>query len=502
MRIQELEVMTGLDRATIRYYEKENMITPQRRENGYRDYSDQDAQHLLKIKLLRQLGMSLDKIRALQQGSEDMHTALEEQILQLQKKQEEIERSLNTCVQLRDDGVSYESLDPVRYLDQLASQPATPKAAQPGNRPYSASTMTPKNRPFREAILLPYRPWRHFFAKGFDFAILMLAAYLVMMLCYRTDAYGWMLNVGQYLPVVLVLIPVEALCYKLFATTPGKYLFGIQILHVDGCKHTFGSGFRRAGGAALYGYAFGIPIFNLWRMWKSAKSNDNTENKWNEESEVIYKPYTWRQTVAWVLVGVLVLGCVLTSYYQVETAPNYGKPITISEFAENFNYFYREKFKEKVTIMDKYGMLPKSQYNVNGSTAGRIEPAQIPDFDYEVKDGYLTGISCKDSFSFRGYTSILPKRYQIGILSLLASGEGENGRASYEIIEELKSAFMHQISIGSRKLVYETEQATIVLEVQAKSGHRIGYLTGNEPVVFADEDGVGNVRISFSVKMK
>ena len=49
MRIQELEVMTGLDRATIRYYEKENMITPQRRENGYRDYSDQDAQHLLKI---------------------------------------------------------------------------------------------------------------------------------------------------------------------------------------------------------------------------------------------------------------------------------------------------------------------------------------------------------------------------------------------------------------------------------------------------------------------
>ena len=55
MQINELEMKTGLDRATIRFYEKEGMITPIRKENGYRDYSEEDQQHLLKIKLLRSL---------------------------------------------------------------------------------------------------------------------------------------------------------------------------------------------------------------------------------------------------------------------------------------------------------------------------------------------------------------------------------------------------------------------------------------------------------------
>ena len=49
MRIQELECCTGLDRATIRFYEKENLIHPQRSENGYRSYSSEDAQELMKI---------------------------------------------------------------------------------------------------------------------------------------------------------------------------------------------------------------------------------------------------------------------------------------------------------------------------------------------------------------------------------------------------------------------------------------------------------------------
>ena len=35
MLIRELEQNTGLERATIRYYEKEGFITPNREENGY-----------------------------------------------------------------------------------------------------------------------------------------------------------------------------------------------------------------------------------------------------------------------------------------------------------------------------------------------------------------------------------------------------------------------------------------------------------------------------------
>lgn len=69
MKIRQLEQATGLDRATIRFYEKEGLIQPQRQENGYREYERSDQDALLKIKLLRQLGISLESIKKLQQGS-------------------------------------------------------------------------------------------------------------------------------------------------------------------------------------------------------------------------------------------------------------------------------------------------------------------------------------------------------------------------------------------------------------------------------------------------
>ena len=65
MLIQELESATKLERATIRYYEKEGMIKPCRSENGYRNYSDTDAENLIRIKLMRQLGVPLGRSRIL-----------------------------------------------------------------------------------------------------------------------------------------------------------------------------------------------------------------------------------------------------------------------------------------------------------------------------------------------------------------------------------------------------------------------------------------------------
>ena len=80
MLIQDVERKTGLDRATIRFYEKEELIVPERAENGYRTYSEADIKILLKVKLLRQLGVSLPKIKRLQKGSADFSEILSQQI--------------------------------------------------------------------------------------------------------------------------------------------------------------------------------------------------------------------------------------------------------------------------------------------------------------------------------------------------------------------------------------------------------------------------------------
>lgn len=56
----------GIDLETIRFYEKENMISaPQRSENGYRKYSRQNLVELKFIQHCRSLGISLQEIRTL-----------------------------------------------------------------------------------------------------------------------------------------------------------------------------------------------------------------------------------------------------------------------------------------------------------------------------------------------------------------------------------------------------------------------------------------------------
>ena len=105
MRILDLEAKTGLERATIRFYEKEGLISPRRTENGYREYSETDCGQLMKIKLLRQLGLSVEKIKALQQGNEDFQAALEEQIRSAEdaNRQNELFRQLIGLAEKRAD---------------------------------------------------------------------------------------------------------------------------------------------------------------------------------------------------------------------------------------------------------------------------------------------------------------------------------------------------------------------------------------------------------------
>ena len=56
MTIGELEALLDMPRASIRFYEQEGFIHPKREANNYRDYSEEDADTLRKVKLLRQLG--------------------------------------------------------------------------------------------------------------------------------------------------------------------------------------------------------------------------------------------------------------------------------------------------------------------------------------------------------------------------------------------------------------------------------------------------------------
>ena len=69
MTIKELEQQLEIPRATIRFYERENLIAPKRGENSYREYSEDDVVTLKKIIILRKIGLSVSDIKNLLEGA-------------------------------------------------------------------------------------------------------------------------------------------------------------------------------------------------------------------------------------------------------------------------------------------------------------------------------------------------------------------------------------------------------------------------------------------------
>ncbi len=66
MRIAELEQRTGINRHTLRYYEKEGLLLEVGRgENNYRDYPEKAVERVTMVSQLKELGFSLREIREL-----------------------------------------------------------------------------------------------------------------------------------------------------------------------------------------------------------------------------------------------------------------------------------------------------------------------------------------------------------------------------------------------------------------------------------------------------
>lgn len=64
MLISEIVNKTGLSRDTIRFYEKQGLIKinrKERRENNYKEYSEENLQRLITIKLLKSFGFTLNE---------------------------------------------------------------------------------------------------------------------------------------------------------------------------------------------------------------------------------------------------------------------------------------------------------------------------------------------------------------------------------------------------------------------------------------------------------
>ena len=65
MNIREAERLTGIASKTLRYYEDIGLVAPQRKQNGYRNYSHDEVERLRFLRRARDLGFSIEDCRSL-----------------------------------------------------------------------------------------------------------------------------------------------------------------------------------------------------------------------------------------------------------------------------------------------------------------------------------------------------------------------------------------------------------------------------------------------------
>ncbi len=89
--IQDVSQKTGLSAHTLRYYEKEGLLSPVKRtQGGFRQYSDGDLEALGLICCLKNTGMSLEEIKRFVQLTRQGDQTLKERVKLLREHRESV----------------------------------------------------------------------------------------------------------------------------------------------------------------------------------------------------------------------------------------------------------------------------------------------------------------------------------------------------------------------------------------------------------------------------
>lgn len=119
MKIKEVENLLSVSRSNIRFYEKEGLLSPEREENNYRDYSEQDVNTLKKILALRKLGFTVEEISSMQKGELSLTDAIYENIDRLEKEMVSLQGALEITKSLSAEKSTFEALDPERLWNKI-----------------------------------------------------------------------------------------------------------------------------------------------------------------------------------------------------------------------------------------------------------------------------------------------------------------------------------------------------------------------------------------------
>lgn len=474
MNIREAEVETGLTRANIRFYENEGLVAPERQENGYRNYTKEHIETLKRIKLLRRLGISIEEIRGLQKEEQSLTQVLASRIYEVRQEERKLQEQQRICIKMQDDGVTYANLDADLYLREFG-------------RPQSSFAV--RNDPVEKdrELRYPYS-WRRFFARQLDVMIYTLLFNAVCYLGFRMmpveekwfDIFSGFVSMG-------FMYILEPIFLHFTATTPGKFLLGIKVYHVDGRKMTMAEGRQRVKSVLLYGMGLNIPVYSWYRLWKSYRvDQDGEELSWDENCTPEIAAPQMKHKLLGIGTAAFIVGATALMLSYAMAPINRGN-LSTAELAENLNRYF-----------DYYGLYPNRVLDENCEwkevpTFGNVvivfdEDSDYPQLDVVENDGKVTAVS----FHQRTERTVFSNGYKNFIMILMqAYGGAQPGMHLFRVNQMQKLVTEHPFEnyseeIGGMRVTY-----TISYEGYSRSGD---YL-------FSNQDTGNFIDVYFSIEI-
>ena len=116
MSIKEIEKLLNISRANIRFYEKEGLLNPERNDNEYRTYSEDDIKKLKQIIVFRKCNISIEDIKKIFNKEKSLEQVSNEQLTEIEKKSKELDNAKKICKMISKEKNSISNFDEEKYL--------------------------------------------------------------------------------------------------------------------------------------------------------------------------------------------------------------------------------------------------------------------------------------------------------------------------------------------------------------------------------------------------
>ncbi|SMP63414.1 RDD family protein [Anoxynatronum buryatiense] len=237
-------------------------------------------------------------------------------------------------------------------------------------------------------------PWRRLIARSFDqslYGIIWAVFHYFIIWWHPPNSFFFNL-LDSYITLAMMMV-IEPALLAFWGTTPGKFIFGLEIRNTDGSRLTYSQGFSRMLGVFSKGLGYGIPIYNLVRCWRSSEATLQGEIlEWDEG--LSYQLKDTRPLRGWIMAGAYVM-VLATAFWIIMQAqlPVHRGDLTPEAYAANVNDLLsrpnRGTMSRRMTATGEW--VESSDHR--GSVIYFDFDGPPPTHELTVENGLVTGVS-------------------------------------------------------------------------------------------------------------